>query len=92
MPFRFIGLYTDLPAASKELTKAAEAWIERVTIKKGYQPDAYPNPALAIHYAQLEALAFEQEFAEDEFDDATAPKLEMIHKVFFIQLPTSCER
>lgn len=82
---------TNRLAASKELTKAAEAWIERVSIKKGYQPDAYPNPALAIHYAQLEALAFEQEFAEDEFNDATAPKLEMIHKVSFIHRLALCE-
>jgi hypothetical protein len=37
--------------------------------------------ALAFHYAQLEASAFRDEFDPSAFEDATRPKIDMIHKV-----------
>ena len=42
--------------------------------------------ALALHYAQLEALAFNEEFDRDEVDDFTAPPTQVIKKVptFFL--------
>jgi hypothetical protein len=37
--------------------------------------------ALAYHNAQLQAQAFREEFDPDAFEDLTAPKLDLIHKV-----------
>lgn len=37
--------------------------------------------ALAYHNAQLEAVAFRDEFDPESFDDRTLPKYEVIHKV-----------
>lgn len=39
------------------------------------------SAALAFHNAQLQATAFGEEFDEDAFEDLTAPKVDMIHKV-----------
>ncbi|KAH9043941.1 SPOC like C-terminal domain-containing protein [Lactarius pseudohatsudake] len=49
--------------AGKELVDAARALISKLALRNGtYPPDSYPNPALAFHYAQLEATAFREEF------------------------------
>ncbi|KAF9072547.1 ku70-like protein [Rhodocollybia butyracea] len=66
--------------APDNLKDAARAWINKMTIKSGYIPDAYPNPALAYHYEQLEASAFQEEFNAAAFEDHTEPKLDLIHK------------
>ncbi|KAH8118175.1 ku70-like protein [Phellopilus nigrolimitatus] len=69
------------PAAKPEAVDAAKLWISKLQIKSGGYPfDANPNPALAYHYAQLEASAFRDEFDPSTFDDPTRPKLDMIHK------------
>ncbi|KAF7335370.1 hypothetical protein MSAN_02347900 [Mycena sanguinolenta] len=68
--------------ASDEVKDAARAWIDKLSVKNGaYPPDSYPNPALAYHNAQLQATAFGEEFDVDSFEDLTAPKVDMIHKV-----------
>ncbi|KAF5345659.1 hypothetical protein D9757_014209 [Collybiopsis confluens] len=66
--------------ASDELKDAARQWINKMTIKSGYVPDSYPNPALAYHYEQLEASAFQEPYDADEFEDLTEPNVDMIHK------------
>ncbi|KAL5485891.1 KU70 [Sanghuangporus weigelae] len=67
--------------APSDAVEAAKQWIAKLQIKNGgYPPDANPNPALAFHYAQLEASAFREEYNPDTFEDPTLPKLDMIHK------------
>ncbi|TDL25552.1 Ku DNA-binding complex, Ku70 subunit [Rickenella mellea] len=67
--------------ASNDVREAAKAWISKLQIKNGsYPPDGNPNPALAFHYAQLEASAFREEYDPESFDDLTEPKYDMIHK------------
>ncbi|KAJ4466240.1 SPOC like C-terminal domain-containing protein [Lentinula aciculospora] len=65
--------------ASDNLKDKARAWINKTTIKSGYVPDSYPNPALAYHYEQLEASAFREEFNPDAFEDLTEPNVDLIH-------------
>ncbi|KAF8824695.1 hypothetical protein HHX47_DHR7000139 [Lentinula edodes] len=65
--------------ASDDLKDKARAWINKMTIKSGYIPDSYPNPALAFHYDQLEASAFREEFNPDAFEDLTEPNVDLIH-------------
>ncbi|KAI0259101.1 ku70-like protein [Gloeopeniophorella convolvens] len=67
--------------AGKELVDAAKSFISKLAIKNGaYPPDSYPNPALAFHYAQLEASAFREEFDEKSFEDHTLPKNSTIQR------------
>ncbi|KAH8986239.1 SPOC like C-terminal domain-containing protein [Lactarius hatsudake] len=67
--------------AGKELVDAARALISKLALRNGtYPPDSYPNPALAFHYAQLEATAFREEFDPASFEDNTLPKNNTIHK------------
>lgn len=67
--------------AGKELVDAARAFISKLALRNGtYPPDSYPNPALAFHYAQLEATAFREEFDAASFQDHTLPKNNTIHK------------
>jgi ATP-dependent DNA helicase 2 subunit 1 len=68
--------------ANGELKDAARAWIDKLCVKNGtYPPDAYPNPVLAFHNAQLQATAFHEEFDPEAFMDLTRPNIDMIHKV-----------
>lgn len=65
----------------EDIRDAAKAWIHKLSVKNGtYPPDAYPNPALAYHNAQLEASAFREEYDPETFEDLTIPKYDMIHK------------
>ncbi|KAJ7639391.1 SPOC like C-terminal domain-containing protein [Roridomyces roridus] len=67
--------------ASESVKDAARAWIDKLSVKNGaYPPDSYPNPALAFHNAQLQAMAFGEEFNPEEFEDLSAPDLDMIHR------------
>lgn len=67
--------------APEPLTEAARAWIKKLTLKHGgYPPDSYPNPALAYHNAQLEAVAFQEEFDQGSFEDLTEPKYDGMRK------------
>ncbi|KLO17356.1 ku70-like protein [Schizopora paradoxa] len=66
--------------AKADAIDAAKSFIAKLQIKDGYPPDANPNPALAFHYAQLEATAFREPFEPDNFEDPTLPKIDMIHK------------
>lgn len=67
--------------AGKELVDVAKAFISKLALRNGtYPPDSYPNPALAFHYAQLEATAFREEFDPASFQDHTLPKSATIHK------------
>ncbi|KAG2017394.1 Ku70 [Coprinopsis cinerea AmutBmut pab1-1] len=67
--------------ASAPLVEKAKAFVDKLKIKQGtYPPDAYPNPALAYHNAQLEASAFREEYDPDSFEDLTLPPVEGIHK------------
>ncbi|WVR07687.1 hypothetical protein IAU60_004729 [Kwoniella sp. DSM 27419] len=59
--------------------------VKRLRIKAGhYRSEAYPSPALAYHYAQLQSLAFEEDFdpsspAAQELD-RTYPKHHGMHR------------
>jgi len=61
--------------------QAAAGWIEKLKIKNGkYNADDNPNPALQMHYAQLEALAFNEEFDPETVEDFTLPPTEVMKK------------
>jgi len=74
---------TDNIVATERQGKLMSNIVKRLRYKAGkYRSDPHPNPALAYHYAQLQALAF-----EEDFDPATAtdldrclPKYHGIHK------------
>ncbi|KAF8468534.1 SPOC like C-terminal domain-containing protein [Russula ochroleuca] len=67
--------------AGKELIDAAKSFISKLALRNSsYPPDSYPNPALAFHYAQLEATAFREEFDPASFGDHTLPKNDTIRK------------
>lgn len=67
--------------ASEKVKDAAKNWIDKLCLKNGtYPPDSYPNPSLAYHNAQLQAVAFREEFDDQSFEDLTRPKYDMIHK------------
>ncbi|KZT73452.1 Ku DNA-binding complex, Ku70 subunit [Daedalea quercina L-15889] len=67
--------------ASDELKDETRKFIDKLTIKTGaYNPDAFPNPALGYHNAQLEASAFREEFDPAAFEDRTIPKYDGMHK------------
>ncbi|EPS94519.1 Ku DNA-binding complex Ku70 subunit [Fomitopsis schrenkii] len=67
--------------ASDELKDEARKFIDKLTLRNGvYTPDAYPNPALGYHNAQLEASAFREEFDPEAFEDRTIPPNDMVHK------------
>lgn len=83
---------TDI-TASDEQTKAMEKLMRRLRFKSGkYVSDVYPNPgepspprphlmpALQYHQRQLQALAFDEDFETEEFDDKALPKYAGIHK------------
>ncbi|ODN73262.1 hypothetical protein L202_07815 [Cryptococcus amylolentus CBS 6039] len=60
--------------------------VRRLRFKSGiYNPDAYPNPSLAYHYAQLQAFAFDEDLDPEDPDfveelDRTRPKVKGQHK------------
>jgi len=67
--------------AGEQLKDAARLWIDRLTMKNGaYQPDSYPNPALALFWSQLEAKAFQEEYDFGTFSDLSAPRYDSVHK------------
>ncbi|KAF8599114.1 Ku DNA-binding complex, Ku70 subunit [Ceratobasidium sp. AG-I] len=66
---------------SPELRKAAVNIIERLKYSSGYDPEAIPNPSLALHYGFLQAEAFAEEYnPEESFNDRSAPRFRAIHK------------
>ncbi|KAG9028838.1 ATP-dependent DNA helicase II subunit 1 [Tulasnella sp. UAMH 9824] len=71
----------ELKGAAEEQTDLACKIIEKLTLKgQGYVPDTYLNPALGLHYGQLQATAFNEAFDPDDYVDTTVPNYEMIHK------------
>ncbi|WWD19602.1 hypothetical protein CI109_104064 [Kwoniella shandongensis] len=76
---------TDNLLATEEQAKLMSNVVKRLRIKAGfYRSEAYPNPALAYHYAQLQALAFEEDFdpssPEAQELDRTYPKHHGMHR------------
>ncbi|KAG8960429.1 ATP-dependent DNA helicase II subunit 1 [Tulasnella sp. 408] len=71
----------ELKGAAEEQTDLACKIIEKLTLKgQGYVPDTYLNPALGLHYGQLQATAFNEAFDPEDYVDTTVPNYEMIHK------------
>ncbi|WVW86165.1 hypothetical protein I302_108206 [Kwoniella bestiolae CBS 10118] len=71
--------------ASDRQAKLMSNVVKRLRIKAGhYRSEAYPNPALAYHYAQLQSLAFEEDFdpssTQGQDLDKTFPKWWGMHK------------
>ncbi|WWC64593.1 uncharacterized protein I303_107204 [Kwoniella dejecticola CBS 10117] len=73
--------------------------VKRLRIKAGhYRSEAYPNPSLAYHYAQLQSLAFEEDFdpasSQAQDLDKTFPKWWGMHKAageFMLEFNKSIE-
>ncbi|ORY33453.1 SPOC like C-terminal domain-containing protein [Naematelia encephala] len=76
--------YTDNLTATERQAKLMSNIVKRLRIKAGkYRSEVYPNPSLAYHYAQLQSLAFEEDFdLESMIDeiDKTYPKYYGMHK------------
>lgn len=67
--------------ATDDEVMAMEKIIRRLRFKSGkYASDAYQNPALQYHQRQLEALAFEEDFDTEAFEDVALPKYAGVHK------------
>ncbi|KAF8520514.1 Ku DNA-binding complex Ku70 subunit [Gautieria morchelliformis] len=67
--------------AGEKLKEAARTMIGKLTLKNGaYQPDSYPNPALALFWGQLEARAFQEEYDAGSFGDMSMPRYDPMHK------------
>ncbi|WWC91681.1 uncharacterized protein L201_006627 [Kwoniella dendrophila CBS 6074] len=76
---------TDNLLATDRQAKLMSNIIKRLRIKAGhYRSEAYPNPSLAYHYAQLQSLAFEEDFDPTSTSaqelDKTFPKWWGMHK------------
>ncbi|WOO82294.1 ATP-dependent DNA helicase II subunit 1 [Vanrija pseudolonga] len=72
--------YTDNLTATDDQTKEMEKLMRKLRFKsRKYVSDAYPNPALAYHQEQLQALAFEEDFDTEQFEDRALPKYKGIH-------------
>lgn len=91
--------------AADETKDAARAWINKLSVKAGYDPKKFPNPgaprshlrpcnadrlsiALKLYYEQLQAVAFDEPYNFDEFDDPSAPPYPVIHDVSSDRVPT----
>ncbi|KAI9634077.1 SPOC like C-terminal domain-containing protein [Dioszegia hungarica] len=69
--------------ATDRQTELMATIVKRLRFKgEKYRSEAYPNPALAFHYAQLQSLAFEEDFDPNEATDLdkTLPKHAGMHK------------
>ncbi|KAL1412750.1 ATP-dependent DNA helicase II subunit 1 [Vanrija albida] len=72
--------YTDNLTSTDDQTKEMERLMRKLRFKsRKYLSDAYPNPALAYHQEQLQALAFDEDFDTEQFDDRALPKYKGIH-------------
>ena len=63
--------------ASHEQIDKAKALINKLALPGRYDPDAYDNPVLQRHYANLQALALDQE-PEGDSQDCTMPAYDRI--------------
>ncbi|ORX40593.1 SPOC like C-terminal domain-containing protein [Kockovaella imperatae] len=75
---------TENLVANERQAKLMSNIVKRLRNKAGrYRSEVYPNPSLQYHYAQLQALAFEEDFdlaqKIDEID-RTYPKYHGMHK------------
>ncbi|EJT98331.1 ku70-like protein [Dacryopinax primogenitus] len=85
IPFPFAddireSAYDQLMQCTEHEKDAALAWINKLTIRAGYDADNYPNPTLRLHYKNLEAAAFNEAFDPSEFEDLTVPNYASIQK------------
>jgi ATP-dependent DNA helicase 2 subunit 1 len=72
---------TDNIPATDEQTITMEKIIRRLRFKsQKYSSTSWRNPALDYHQKQLQALAFDEDFDTDEFNDMALPKYAGIHK------------
>ncbi|BEI96575.1 hypothetical protein CcaverHIS631_0201640 [Cutaneotrichosporon cavernicola] len=77
----FVDDIRDPPKKMTYNLTAMEKLMRRLRFKSGkYISDVYPNPALQYHQRQLQALAFEEDFDTEEFEDKALPKYAGIHK------------
>ncbi|KAF8322618.1 ku70-like protein [Clavulina sp. PMI_390] len=70
---------TEAYKASSELVDAATQILKKLTLKNGYNPNSFTNPALALHFAQVEAHALTIPFDPDSIEDPTLPNYDHIH-------------
>ena len=63
--------------ASHEQIDKAKALITKLVLPGGFNPDSYDNPVLQSHYANLQALALDQEI-DGQLEDCTLPAYDRI--------------
>ncbi|KZT56728.1 Ku DNA-binding complex, Ku70 subunit [Calocera cornea HHB12733] len=85
IPFPFAddireSAYDAMMRCNEHEKETALALITKLTIRSGYDADNYPNPSLRLHYKNLEAAAFNEEFNIEEFEDLTVPNYTSIQK------------
>ncbi|KZO99302.1 ku70-like protein [Calocera viscosa TUFC12733] len=85
IPFPFAddireSAYDQLMRCDEHEKETALAFVTKLTIRSGYEADNYPNPSLRLHYKNLEAAAFNEEFNIEEFEDLTMPNYASIQR------------
>ena len=68
----------DVIVANHEQIDKAKALVNKLILPGRYNPDSFDNPVLQRHYANLQALALDQEPEGNPNDDATMPDYERI--------------
>lgn len=63
--------------ASHEQIDKAKALITKLVLPGGFNPDSFDNPVLQNHYANLQALALDQEI-DGQLEDCTLPAYDRI--------------
>lgn len=83
-PYNALVLKHVIAIATDEQIDAMKAIIKRTRFKAAaYRPEIYPNPSLAYHYDQLQALAFDEDWDPEDPDkqalDKTMPLYDGMH-------------
>ncbi|CAG8532062.1 2427_t:CDS:10 [Ambispora gerdemannii] len=71
--------WSELTSAPSDLAQIAEEVINTLTIKSGFSPEKFKNPALKRFYDVLQCIALDKELPET-YTDTTAPKVNAIRK------------
>lgn len=72
--------------ANHDQIDKAKALISKLILPGRFNPDSFDNPVLQRHYANLQALALDQEPEGNSADDATMPDYERIKSKAEVQI------
>ena len=76
----------DAIVASHDQVDKAKALINKLILSGRFNPDSFDNPVLQNHYANLQALALDQEPEANSLNDGTMPDYERIKTKAEVQI------